>query len=132
PITEEQRSERRARALPLRVPPDHEVCAVRGLDLEPRGGALACLINAVLALARAALQPGRHRGRVQGHAIFHGVHKLYPGRWQEALRQITAAVGVGCPAQVDSAEIQEVEAVEHRALARAAAVLHGAEGRLAA
>src|SRR2546423_13804407 len=34
PISEEQRAERGARTLALRVPADYELCAPRGLDLE--------------------------------------------------------------------------------------------------
>src|SRR2546430_16474809 len=51
------------------------------------------------------------------------MHKLYPGRRQQALRQITAAVGVAGPRQGDPGEKKETETVENPRLPCAPPVL---------
>ena len=132
PVAHQQRAERRARALALRIAADDEVGAVGRLHLQPRAGALARFVEAVLALADHAFEAARHRRLVQGEAVLLGVHQLHQRRRQQALREVAPPVRVRRLAQVDAGEMQQVEAVEHRALGAAAPVLHGAEGRLAA
>src|SRR4051812_48202469 len=60
------------------------------------------------------------------------MHQLHERRRQHALRQVAPAIDVARLTQVYAGEIQQVEAIEHRALRAGAAVLHGAERRLAA
>src|SRR6185369_10257762 len=124
PVADQDGAERSARALARRIAADHELGALRRLDLEPRARALPRLVAAVLALADHTLEAARHRGLVQRHAILGGVHELHERRRQQALREVAAAVGVLELAQVDTLEVDEVEAVENGLLR---AVLHRAE-----
>src|SRR5439155_3131574 len=50
PIAEEERPQRSARSFAFRYPADHELGALRRLDLEPKTRALARLVSSVLAL----------------------------------------------------------------------------------
>src|SRR5205823_6670213 len=75
PITDEQRTQRRACTFALRVAADHEVRGVRRLDLEPRARALAGLVAAVLALADHAFQAARLRGGQQLDAVLRRMHE---------------------------------------------------------
>src|SRR5262249_4313458 len=112
PIAEEERAERRSRALAARITPDHELGALHRLDLEPRLRALARLVAAVQALGDDALEAARERGPVQLLAVLLGVHQLHVGRGQQALLEPAPAVRVGRSTQVQAREMQQVEAEE--------------------
>src|ERR1041384_1044033 len=128
PIADENRTERGARPLPRGVAADHQLRALRRLDLAPGARALARLLAAVLALADAPFESARHRRSMQRHAVVRGVHELHQRRGKQALCEVAAPLGVGELAQVDAFEVDQVEAVEN---ARLRAVLHRIEGRLA-
>jgi hypothetical protein len=142
PGAHEDRAQGPARALALRVAADHEIAGRRRLHLEPRVGALAGEVAAVLALADDALEPARDGCRVQCDAVVRGVHELHERRGHEALREIPAAIAIGLVAQVHPGKVQEIEADEdhrrreigRRDLAlglQLHAVLQRIEGRLA-
>ncbi len=113
PVAEQQRAERFARALPFRVAADDELRRLRRLDLEPRVGALAGLIRAVLALGDDAFEAAGERGSVELLCIVGRVHQLQMRCGQQALRQIATPIDVRRTAQVDAREMQQVEAQHH-------------------
>src|SRR3954468_31534 len=94
PAADEDGAERSARPLAGGVAADHELRALRRLDLEPRARALARLVAAVLALADHTFEPARHRGVVQRHAVVGRVYELHQWRRQQALGEVAAPVGV--------------------------------------
>src|SRR5262245_26225657 len=112
PVADENRPERRARALAAGVAADDELGAPGRLDLQPRPRSPARLVAALLALADDALEAAFERRLLQGLAILRRVHELHPRRGQEALREITAPVAIRGLAQVDAGEPRQVEAVE--------------------
>ena len=94
PVADQERAERRARALALRVAADDEIRALRRLHLEPRRRAPAGLVAAFLALADHALEAARERRGLQRDAVVRGVHELHERRRQQALREIAPPVRV--------------------------------------
>jgi len=88
--------------LPFVYPPITNSALFVALTLSHSGGAACLPHSAVLAFAH-ALPAGCHRGLVQRHAVFHGMHSCTRGEGS-GIAPVTAAVGVACPAQVDSGE----------------------------
>ena len=115
PVADEDRAERRARTLALRVAADDEVRALRRLHLHPRCRTPAGFVAAVLALRDHAFEPARERRRLQRSAVFHRMHELDAGRRQQALGEIAAAIPIRRTGEIDPGEMRHVEAVEdHR------------------
>ena len=142
PVADEDRAERRARALALRVAADDEVRALRRLHLHPRRRAPAGLVAAFLALRDHAFEAARERRGLQRGAVLRRMHELDARSRQQALREIAAAIPVRRPGEIDAGEIRHVEAVEddRRALVgggnlalrlQLGAILKRAERRLA-
>ncbi len=113
PIAHQQCAQRRARSFSARVSADHEIPGERRLDLQPVRRTAAGFVAAVLALADDAFETARQRGLVQGDAVVGRVHQAHQRRRQQALREIAPPVAVGPLPQIDAAEIEQIEAVEH-------------------
>ena len=115
PVAEQQRAQGLARALALRVAPDHELRALHRLDLEPCPRATPRAIRAVLALGDDAFEAAVERRRVEPFGVVRRVHELDVGRRQQALRQVPAPVDVRVATQVEAREVQQVEAQQDHA-----------------
>ncbi len=89
-------------------------------DFEPRGGALAGLIDPVLALGDDAFEAPLECRGIQRFCILRRVHELDASGGQEALSEIAAPINVRRTPQIEAGKMQKVEAHEHdwRALLR--------------
>src|SRR5262249_58386375 len=93
PVADEDGAEGSARALAGGIAADHELRALRRLDLAPGARALARLVAAVLALADHPFESARHRRLMQRHAVVRGVHELHQRRRKQALCEVAAPLG---------------------------------------
>src|SRR5246127_5443672 len=112
-ITEQQRAERVARPLTAGQAANRELRRLCRLDLEPRARALAGLVGRVDALGDHALEAVADGHAVELRSVVRAMHQLQVSRREQALREIAAAREVGRAAQVESREVQQVEAYEH-------------------
>ncbi len=112
PVTDQQRAERSARALAFRVAADDEIGGRGRLDLEPRRRATAGLVTAFLALADHALEAARERRGAERDPVIGNVHELDVRGWQQALGEIATPIAIARIAQIDTGEVQQIEAVE--------------------
>src|ERR1700730_12295922 len=85
PIADEERAERRTRALSPGVAADDKIRTLRGLHLQPRRRAPAAFVAAFLALADHALEAVGERRCLQRHPVFRHQHELHPWRGQQAV-----------------------------------------------
>src|SRR5687767_12428449 len=113
PVAEQQRTERVSRSLTLGVSAYDELRASHRLDLLPRGGAAPGLIGAVLALRHDALEPAIERRRVHGLGVVRRMDELEMRSGQQALRQVAVPIDIRVLPQVDTGEVEQVEAHEH-------------------
>ena len=113
PVAQQQRTQRVSRSLTLGVPAYYELRASHRLDLLPRRGTAPGLIGAVLALRDDALEPAFERGRVHGLGVARRMHELQVRSGQQALRQIAVPIDIRVLPQVDTGEVEQVEAHEH-------------------
>lgn len=89
------------------------------------------LVQTVLALSDDAFEATRQRGALKRNPVVVGVHELHARRRKQALRQVTAAIGVRASAQIRALEVQQIEAIENCVGGlRRAAVLERRKGRL--
>ena len=112
PVTDQQRAERSARALAFRIAADDEIGGRGRLDLEPRRRATAGFVTAFLALADHALEAARERRGAERDPVIGNVHELDVRGWQQALGEIATPIAIARIAQIDTGEVQQIEAVE--------------------
>src|SRR5215813_9593140 len=112
-VAEQQRSEWLARAVTARVAADEEFARLNRLQFQPVARASSLPVGTALALGDDALEAMLECGGIELLGVIGSMHQLQVRSRQQALREVATAVGVGCGAQVESREVQQIEAHQH-------------------